>query len=224
MGDLFLLFVLVAGLAVVWIEWIPPRYAVLTQVACALSLLPAGLRWLPAWHGWVTLIVIAAVPGWAYFSPKRRREWPDLFKLPGIAAREMVGLLRGTVVQPVRSGANQEGPLQPVAERSQVIAGAAVHRDTNGVAAGEKILECCAAFGIFVLSPLSAIPWILALVIALTAGNAVAGNLPDVENGTRVVLQYILGGTFITMIAVLDVMVRYAFFSVPVFLATAYTV
>ena len=82
MGELILWLLILAGVAVVWIEWVPQRYTIFPQILTALALIPAGLLWLPYWYGWVTSLFGVATLTWYYFSPARRHAWPNLFMLP----------------------------------------------------------------------------------------------------------------------------------------------
>ena len=224
MGELILWLLIVAGLAVAWIEWIPQRYAIFPQFLVALSLIPAGLLWLPYWYGWATSLFGAAILVWIYFSPKRRKDWPNLFMLPVVAARRSFVYLKAIVVWSVIKFRGWKSVQRTVSEEPHLSDKAAARASDMSKGMGEKIRVWFGTVALFVLSPLTAIPWTLLMVLVLIAGDALFGSLPAFVDGTADIAKYILGRTFVSVIAAIDVMARHAFLSVPVFLAVAYVI
>jgi len=224
MGELILWLLIVAALAVAWIEWIPQRYAIFPQILVALSLIPAGLLWLPYWYGWATSIVGAASLVWIYFSPKRRKDWPNLFMLPVVAARRSCVWLKAIVAWSVIKFRGWKSVQRAVSRKPHLSDKAAARASDMSKAMGEKIRVWLGTVALFVLSPLAAIPWMLLTVLFLIAGDALFGSLPAFVDGATDIAKYILGRTFVSVIAVINVMARHAFLSVPVFLAVAYVI
>ena len=79
MNNTFLLVLILTAFTVAWIEWVPKRYGVFLSLFYSLVVVSIGIGWLPEWYGWVVLLLGIAELVWIYFSPKRRKEWPNLF-------------------------------------------------------------------------------------------------------------------------------------------------
>jgi hypothetical protein len=88
MIDILLLLLFLTEFAVAWIEWIPKRYTVFLRLFYSLVVVSIGIRWLPEWYGWVVLLLGIAQLAWIYFSPKRRKEWPNMFSGPARVLRD----------------------------------------------------------------------------------------------------------------------------------------
>lgn len=221
MGELILWLLIVAALAVAWIEWIPQRYAVFPQILVALSLIPAGLQWLPAWYGWATSLLGVAIIIWLYYSPKRRKDWPDLFAFPVAVARRVFGCLKAVIARSatgIRSwnNARRSGREEIHSSIETVTRASDTPRGT-----GQTVRVGFGAAALLVLSPLAAIPWTLLTVLVLLAGQALFGSLPDSADSIGEIAKLVLGQTLVLVIVAIDVMSRYVFLSLPVLVAVA---
>lgn len=221
MGELILWLLIVAVLAVAWIEWIPQRFAIFPQILVALSLIPAGLQWLPAWYGWATSLLGIATIIWLYFSPKRRKEWPGLFAFPVVVARRFFGCLKtvfATSATSIRSWSKarrSDGEEAPSSNATSARASDAPE------GTGQTVRVGFGAAALLTLSPLTAIPWMLLTVLVLLAGEALSGSLPASADSVGGTAKHVVGSTFVLVIVAIDVMSRYVFLSLPVLVAVA---
>ena len=93
MNSVIILLLLVTVFSIAWIEWIPERYRVFSRLLISFIVVSIGIRWLPEWYGWFILSAGIAELVWIFFSPKRRKEWPNLFSGPARALREKTNFL-----------------------------------------------------------------------------------------------------------------------------------
>ena len=87
---------------------------------------------------------------------------------------------------------------------------------------GERLRVWAGTATLMVLSPLTAIPWMLLTVLLLLVGDLVSGNQPELVTGASGIVKLVLGRTVIFVLVTIDVIARYALLSVPVFLTVAY--
>ena len=210
----FLLSLLVLGAFVVaWIEWIPKRYGVFLTLSITFSVIAAGIRWLPEWHGWVVLLIGIAELVWIYFSPTRRKEWPNLFSAP-------FGLLRDSAIavkSAVSSGASR------MRERKATRRADSPREKTNFLTMDRLRKSVGAVFAV-VLSPLAAIPSALVLSALGFTWLMLFGNGLEAAVDLQVALKQALGIGFMAIYATLDLFFRHGWLSGPLLLGGGYAI
>jgi len=210
----FLLTLLVLGAFVVaWIEWIPKRYGVFLTLSISFSLIAAGIRWLPAWHGWVVLLIGIADLVWIYFSPRRRKEWPNLFSAP-------FGLLRDSAIA-VKSALGSG--IRRMRER-KATRQADFPREKTNFLTMDRLRKAVGAFFAVMLSPLAAIPSALVFSALLFTWYALFEDGLQADVDLLVALKQAIGIGFMAIYATLDLFFRHGWLSGPLLLAVGYTI
>ncbi len=213
MNDIFLSLLFLAAFFVAWIEWIPKRYGVFLELFISLSLVSAGIGWIPEWHSWVVLLMGIAGLGWIYFSAKRRKEWPNLFSGPARALRD--GALS---VKSAASSVASRKRDRKLAER----AGSPPEK-TNFLTAG-RMRNAAGAVCAVVLSPIAALPSAFVLSVLLVTWNAFFGNSPQVVGDLQEMARRVLGISYVAVVATADLFARYLLISGPLLLAGGYAI
>lgn len=210
MNNLLLSLLIVAVFAIVWIEWVPQRYAVVSKLLLSFVVISIGIGWLPEWYGWVVLLIGIAEVAWIYFSPKRRKEWPNLFSAPIEVLREVVIAIRKRERKSERPVEPTE-PAKPEAEKTSFMT-------------AERARNTAAAVATVALSPIAAIPWVIVLSVILVASDMFLGNAPQLANDLPEAARQVLGRSYVALVATADLFFRYLWLSGPLLLAGAYAI
>ena len=213
MNGIFLSLLLLTAFSVAWIEWIPKRYVVFLELSISLSLVSAGIGWMPEWHGWVVLLMGIAGLARIYFSPKRRKEWPNLFSAPARALRD--GAL---AVKSAATSAASRRRDRKLAERAD-----SPREKTNFLTTG-RMRNAAGAVCAVLLSPIAALPSAFVLSVLLVLWNAFFGNSPQVVGDLQEIARRVLGISYVSVVATLDLFARYLWISGPLLLAAGYAI
>jgi len=168
MGEIFLWLLLVAVITAAWIEWIPDRYKVFVWLLVALRIVTIGLGWIPEWYGWIILFIGIAPLAWIYFSPKRRKEWPNLFSAPVEVLRECFTAIES-------AARSLSGRMR---DRKRVEQTAPPGEKTNFLTLA-RLRNALVAVSVVILSPLAALPSAIVVSALLVAWAAFFGNAPQ---------------------------------------------
>jgi hypothetical protein len=212
-NDIFLLLLFVAAFSVAWIEWIPERYEVFFKLFLSLVVVSIGIGWLPEWYGWVVLLLGIAELVWIYFSPKRRKEWPNLISEPARVLRD--GAL--AVKSAASSVASRKRDRKPV-ERADA------SREKTSFLTVARSRNAAGAVCAVVLSPIAAIPSALVLPVLLVAWDMLIGNAPQLDGDLQEVAKHALGLSFVAIVATADLFARHLLISGPLLLAGGYAI
>ena len=213
MNNIFLLLLFVAIFAAVWIEVIPERYGVIAKLLMTLVVISIGIGWLPSWPGWVILSIGIAQLAWIYFSPKRRREWPNLFSAPVKVLRDSFSVFKSEVI----SGGSQKRDRKPAIPADSP-------REKTRFLTIDKLRKSAGAVFVVVLSPLAAIPSALVLSALLFTWYVLFGNDPQAAVDLHGELKQALAIGFMAIIATADLFFRHWWFSGPLLLAGGYAI
>jgi hypothetical protein len=179
--------------------------------------LSIGIGWLPEWYGWVVLLIVIADLTWIYFSPKRRREWPNLFSAPAKVLRDGALAVKSAVKSAASSVASRRRDRKLV-ERDD-----APREKTNFVTAA-RLRNAAGAVCAVVLSPIAAIPSALVLPVLLVAWELLMGNAPQLDDDLQEVAKNALALSFMSIIATADLFSRHLWMSGPLLLAGGYAI
>lgn len=223
MGDIVLWVLVIAFMSVVWIEWIPQRYAIFPQALVAISLIPIGFQWLSYWYGWAISLFGAGTLLWLYVSPRRRKDWPDLFMTPVILARRASALVTAmaswfSTKYRDWKRARRTLDVPHLTDDATLSAG-----DTPAVTS-KPVQVWLGTAAIFLLGLVAAIPWMLLATLILVISEMLCGDLPASVQSTMDIARYVLGRTFVALVAAIDMIGHYAFVFVPGFLAIAHVI
>ena len=213
MTDIVLLLLFVAIFAAVWIELIPERYGIFAKLLMTLVVIIIGIGWLPSWPGWVILLIGIAQLAWIYFSPKRRREWPNLFSAPASVLRDSFSVVKSEV----RSGAGRRRDRKALRQ-------AEPPREKTRFLTLDRLRKSAGAVFVVVFSPLAAIPSALVLSALLFTWNALFGNDPQAAVDLHGELKQALAIGFMAIIATADLFTRHWWISGPLLLAGGYAI
>ena len=213
MTDIFLSLLFLTAFSVAWIEWIPKRYGVFLELSVSLSLVSAGIGWIPEWHGWVVLSIGIAGLAWIYFSPQRRKEWPNLFSGPARALRD--GAL--AVTSAASSVAGRMLDRKP-AERADS------PREKTNFLTADRMRNAVGAVCAVVLSPIAALPSVLVMSVLLVAWDILIGNAPQLADGLQEAAKHVLGLSYVAVVATADLFARQLLISGPLLLAGGYAI
>lgn len=213
MNDLFLVLLLVAAFAVAWIEWIPERYGIFPKLLLSLLVVLIGTGWIPAWYGWVVLLIGIAQLVWFYFSPKRRKEWPNLFSAPARALRYCAS----AVGSAARSVARRIFKHKPVGRTDSP------EKKTRFLTA-PRLRNAAGAVCAVVLSPFAAIPSVIVLSVLLVTWDAFLSDAPQLAGGLQEAARQVLGRSFVTIVATADLFARHLLISGPLLFAGGYAI
>ena len=213
MSDIFLWFLLVAAFTVAWIEWIPERYGIFAQLLLSLVVVTIGLGWIPEWYGWIVLLMGIAELVWIYFSPKRRREWPNLFSAPA----KVLGKCFVAVKSAGTSVARRVGERKPIGRTDLPL------KKTKflTVARMRNAIGAICAVG---LSPVAALPSVFVLSVLLVAWEAFFGNAPQLTDDFQEATKQVLGRSYVTIIAAADLFSRYLWIAGPLLFMGGYAI
>jgi hypothetical protein len=217
MTDVLLILLFLTAFAVAWIEWIPKRYTVFLRLFYVVVVVAIGIRWLPEWYGGVVLLIAMAELTWIYFSPKRRREWPNLFSGPARVLRDGALAVKSAVKSAASSVASRRR------DRKQVEQAAAPQEKTNFLTAA-RLRNAAGAVCAVVLSPIAAIPSALVLPVLLVAWELLMGNAPQLGDDWQEVAKHSLALSFMAIIATADLFSRHVLISAPLLLAGGYAI
>jgi hypothetical protein len=172
MSETLLWLLLVAAIAVAWIEWIPDRYKIFVWIFVALRIVTIGLRWIPQWYGWVILLIGIAPLAWIYFSPKRRKEWPNLFSAPA----EVLQKCFTAIESAARSGA---GRMRDKMRDRKRVEQTAPSREKANFLTLARLRNAVVGVSAVILSPLAALPSAIVVSALLVSWEAFFGNAPQ---------------------------------------------
>ena len=213
MNGTFLWLLFLTAFTVAWIEWIPKRYSVFLRLFYSLVVVSIGIGWLPEWYGWVVLLLGIAELVWIYFSPKRRKEWPNLFSGPARVLRDG-GLAVKSAASSVASRRRDRKSVERADAPREKTSFLTVARSRNAAGA------VCAV----VLSPIAAIPSALVLPVLLVAWEMLMGNSPQLGDDLQEVAKHSLGLSFMAIVATADLFARHLLISGPLLLAGGYAI
>jgi hypothetical protein len=211
MSDIILLLLVIVAIIVAWIEGIPKRFDVKLKIVAAGVVVAVGISWIPAWYGWVVVIVGLADLYWLYRSLLRDEHLSDSIGSLINAAHSVFAWLSDFLTTTVERFRSHNELSQTKRQTEGTKAGAA---RTGRVVFG--------TIAIFVSSPITAIPYTLTLVLLLTAADAVLGDSYGFDKGWPEALKYILGHTIVTLIVTLDVIARWFVVTVPLLLGVSF--
>jgi hypothetical protein len=213
MNDTFLFLLFIAAFSVAWIEWIPKRYGIFIRLWISLSLVISGIESVPDWRGWFFLSAGIAILAWIYFSPKRRKEWPNLFSGPARVLRD--GALE---VKSAASTVASRRRDRKAAERADSL------REKTNFLTAARLRNAAGAVCAVVLSPIAAIPSALVLPVLLVAWEMLMGNAPQLDDDLQEVAKNALALSFMSIIATADLFSRHLWMSGPLLLAGGYAI
>jgi hypothetical protein len=213
MNNTFLLVLILTAFTVAWIEWIPKRYTVFLRLFYLMVVLSIGIGWLPEWYGWVVLLLVIADLTWIYFSPKRRREWPNLFSAPARVLRDGALAVKSAV-----SSVASRWRDRKLVERDDA------PRDKTNFLTAARLRNAAGAVCAVVLSPIGAIPSALVLPVLLVAWELLMGNAPQLDDDLQEVAKNALALSFMSIIATADLFSRHLWMSGPLLLAGGYAI
>ena len=213
MNGIILPLLLLTAFSVAWIEWVPERYGIFPKLVISLVVVSIGIGWLPEWYGWVILLIGMAELVWIYFSPKRRKEWPNLFSGPARALRD--GALA------VRSAASSIASRNR--DRKLVERGDSPRKKTNFLTA-TRLRNAVGAVCAVVLSPIAALPSVLVMSVVLVTWDVFFGNAPQLSGDLQEAAKHVLGLSYVAVVATADLFARQLLISGPVLLAGGYAI
>jgi hypothetical protein len=205
-NDIFLLLLFIAAFAVAWIEWIPERYGIFPKLLLSLLVVTIGLGWIPEWYGWVVLSIGIAELAWIYFSPKRRKEWPNLFSGPTRALRDCA-LAVARRMPDRKSVGRADSP-----------------REKKSFLTAARMRNAVGAVSAVVLSPIAALPTVFVLSVLLVTWDALFGNAPQVAGDLQEAAKQVLGRSFVAVVATADLFARHLLISGPLLFAGGYAI
>ncbi len=159
------------------------------------------------------LLLTAFCVAWIYFSPKRRKEWPNLFSGPARALRD--GAL---AVKSAASSAASRKRDRKLAEH------AASPREKTSFLTAARLRNAVGAICAVVLSPIAALPSAFVLSVLLVTWDAFFGNSPQIVGDLQEAARRVLGISYVVIVATADLFARYLLISGPLLLAGGYAI
>jgi hypothetical protein len=213
MTDIILWLLLVAVIVAAWIEWIPDRYGVFLWMLVALRVITIGLEHLPEWYGWVFLFIGVAHLTWIYFSPTRRKEWPNLFSAP-------VDVLRRCFVALVSAANSVAGRMR---DRKPVEQTVPPGEKTKFLTL-EKLRNAVVAVSVVLLSPLGAIPSAIVVSVFLVAWQTIFGDAAHAAGDLQEFAKQFLEVSVLSIWVSLALIMRNLWITGPLMFAGGYAI